>query len=183
MVEAIVVQWTHCLLQETSLRWFQLCQMTVVKKGWRGSATTLREGWSICKGPKSVARKSPHSIYTKQQQQQQQPGPLTQVRIEIFPCFSCCWPQIPILKSKTCQTRPRFSNLLVRSLSRTRCGLLLLLPQGATCRILHCLVVTSGYLQGCESLGVPWFDSILILRVTIPLKIDLPLFNSILDSK
>ncbi len=54
-VEAIWVKWTHCHVQETSLRWFDLCDMvhypagssirrwyTVVIKGWTWSATILR---------------------------------------------------------------------------------------------------------------------------------------------
>ncbi len=54
-VEAIWVKWTHCHVQETSLRWFELCDMvhypagstsedgyTVVIKGWTWSETILR---------------------------------------------------------------------------------------------------------------------------------------------
>ncbi len=54
-VEVIWVKWTHCHVQETSLRWFELCDMvhypagstsedeyTVVIKGWTWSATILR---------------------------------------------------------------------------------------------------------------------------------------------
>ncbi len=53
-VEAIWVKWTHCHVQETSLRWFELCDgalscwkyirrwYTVVIKGWTWSETILR---------------------------------------------------------------------------------------------------------------------------------------------
>ncbi len=91
-VEAIWVTWTHYHVQETSLRWFELCDKyirrwyTVVIKGWTWSATILREAVVLkrcsigTKGPKCAKKISPTPLH-----HHHQPEPLRQGRMN--PCF------------------------------------------------------------------------------------------------
>ncbi len=131
-VEAIWVKWTHCHVQETSLRWFELCGhaalscwkyirrwYTVVIKGWTWSATILRYtvAFKRCsigtKGPKVCQENIPHTIT---------PAPAWTVETrQDGSMLSCSLRQILTLhlnvaaEIKTHQTRQRFSNLLLSS--------------------------------------------------------------------
>ncbi len=94
-VEAIWVKWTHCHVQETSLRWFELCDMvhypagstsedgcTVVIKGWTWSATILSRLWRlnyaqlVLRGPKCAKKISLTPLH-----HHHQPEPLRQGRM------------------------------------------------------------------------------------------------------
>ncbi len=77
-VKAIWVKWTHCHVQETSLRWFELCDMVHYPagssphkmgiKGWTWSATILRNSLAFkwcsigTKRPKVCQENIPHTI-------------------------------------------------------------------------------------------------------------------------
>ncbi len=71
-VEAIWVKWTHCHVQETSLRWFELYESGRL---WR-----LNDAQLVQRGPKCAKKISPTSLH-----QHHQPEPLRQGRMD--PCF------------------------------------------------------------------------------------------------
>ncbi len=119
-VEAIWEKWTHCHVQETSLRLFELCDMvhypagstsedgyTVVIKGWTWSATIFRLAVAFKRctiGTKCAKKISPTPLH------HHQPEPLRQGRMD--PCFHVLYAKLSPYHLNH-QTRQCFSNLLL----------------------------------------------------------------------
>ncbi len=131
-VEAIWVKWTHCHVQETSLRWFELCDMVhypavssirrwvnwshkgmdMVSKQHSGRLWRLNDAQLVLRGLKCAKKVSPTPLHHHHQSE-----PLRQGRMD--PCFHVIyakfWPYHLNVAAEieTHQTRHHFSNLLL----------------------------------------------------------------------
>ncbi len=149
-VEVIWVKWTHCHVQETSLRWFDLCDMVHYPAGSTSEDGTLVDGqkqysgrlwfkrWWYSKCAKKIpphhyttitslnrwdAQDDPcfHVLYTKFWPYIWMQQKLRLIRSgNVFPIFYC-----PVLVS-LCELYPPCAVLIWQE--RHRCGLLLLEP-------------------------------------------------------
>ncbi len=131
-VEAIWVKWTHCHVQEISLRWFKLCDMVHYPAGssirrwvhcshkrdghgqqqYSGRPWRLNDAQLVLRGPKCAKKISPTPLH-----HHHQPEPLRQGRMD--PCFHVLyakfWPYHlnAAAEIETHQTRQHFYNLLL----------------------------------------------------------------------
>ncbi len=114
-VEVIWVKWTHCHVQETSLRWFELCDMVhypagssirrwlhCSHKGYDMVSNNTQVGL-VLRGPRCAEKISPTPLH-----HHHQPEPLRQGRMD--PCFHVLyakfWPYIWMSQRKSRLIRP-----------------------------------------------------------------------------